>query len=262
MQSRRAPQPLAAAPARIPRLVHQLWKTEQVPPRWRGAVASVRKYHPGWEYRLWTDAAMDRHVRERHPDFYPIFAAFERQIMRVDVFRYVLMHDLGGLYCDLDYEFIRPFDYADAAVVLSLERERAFGDDEDMVANYVFASVPGHPLWRDVLDDLRANPPTARTYYDVGMATGPGLLSRVLFANLARYDGVLLTPKPVLSPRRLHGRREKKFYLNTGITYGFHHGWGTWRDRLSLGYLRRKVQKWLGAPDREERERLAPFRPG
>ena len=84
-----------------------------------------------------------------------------RHIMRVDVFRYVLMHDIGGLYCDLDYEFVRPYDYGDASIVFSLEYDVAFGDPVDQVANYLFASVPGHPFWRDVLDNLQQHPPHA-----------------------------------------------------------------------------------------------------
>jgi len=139
----------------IPRIVHQLWKTEHVPKRWRQAVESVRRYHKGWEYRLWTDALIDDYVRTKHARFYPVFAGMNRHIMRIDVFRYLLMHDVGGLYCDLDCEFVRPYDYGDAQLVLSLEYDVAYGDPENQVANYVFASAPGHALWRDVLDDLQ-----------------------------------------------------------------------------------------------------------
>jgi mannosyltransferase OCH1-like enzyme len=236
----------SAAVVPIPRIVHQLWKTEEVPARWRSAVASVQRYHSGWTYRLWTDGAIDAYVRECHADFYPVFAGFNRHIMRIDVFRYILMHDIGGLYCDLDYEFLRPFDYSDASLVLSMERSRSYGDEIDLIANYVFASMPGHPFWRDVLADLRDRPPVTRDYYDVGAATGPLLLTRIFYQNRERYDGVMLLPKPVLSPLRLHGRRERKLYLSTGITYGFHHGWGTWKERTSTTYLRTKLVKWFG----------------
>lgn len=228
----------------IPRIIHQLWKNEDIPRRWTNAHESVKKYHPGWEYRLWTDAMMDDYVQRGHAGFYPVFAGMNRNIMRADVFRYILMRDIGGLYCDLDYEFLRPFDYGDAQVVLSMEYEERYGDSADQVANFVFASVPGHALWTDVLDELRANPPEARTQSDVCVATGPALLSRVFFANRERYDGVRVTDSPVLSPRRVHGRYERKYYLNTGVTYGFHHGWGSWKDRVSLPYVTRKLRKW------------------
>jgi mannosyltransferase OCH1-like enzyme len=230
----------------IPRIIHQLWKDEDVPPRWRGAVASVKRYHKGWEYRLWTDALVDEHVRVNHPKFYPVFAGMNRHIMRVDVFRYVLMHDFGGLYCDLDYEFVRPYDYGDAGVVLSLEYDEQYGDDVNQLANYVFASVPRHDFWRDVMDNVQQYPPYAASPEDVCSVTGPWYLTGIFYANHARYAGVRLTSKPVLSPRRVHGRRERKFYVNSGITYGFHHGWGSWRDRFNLGYLKQKIAKRFG----------------
>jgi mannosyltransferase OCH1-like enzyme len=227
----------------IPRIVHQLWKDENVPTRWRSAVASVRRYHKGWEYHLWTDGLIDGYMRAKHPRFYPVFAGMNRHIMRVDVFRYVLMHDIGGLYCDLDYQFVRPYDYGDASMVLSLEFDVTFGDQQDQVANFFFASVPGHPLWRDVLDDLQHHPPHAAESVDVCLVTGPWYLSGLFFQNQSSYEGVRLTSKPVFSPSRVHGRRESKFYVNSGITYGFHHGWGSWRDRLTFAHFREKVSK-------------------
>jgi hypothetical protein len=49
----------------------------------------------------------------------------------------------------------------------------------------------------------------------------------------------------MLSPRRVHGRHEKKIYVNSGMTYGFHHGWGSWRERWKSSHLKRKVARLL-----------------
>jgi mannosyltransferase OCH1-like enzyme len=228
----------------IPKVVHQLWKTATIPPRWHETAASVKRLHEGWEYRLWTDEAMYRHVESHHPELYPIFMGFNRHMMRVDVFRYILMHDLGGMYCDLDYEFLRPFDYGDAEVVLSHEFQRAYGDDLDHIANYVLASVPRHQLWVDILDDVRTNPPVSKSAPDICTVTGPGLISRVALGNRHRYRGVVFTDKPLLSPRRVHGRHERKFYINSGNIYGFHHGWGSWKERITGTYVRKKLRKY------------------
>ena len=43
----------------IPRIIHQTWKTETIPPQWEAAQRSWRDAHPGWEYRLWTDDDLD-----------------------------------------------------------------------------------------------------------------------------------------------------------------------------------------------------------
>ena len=59
------------------------------------------------------------------------------------------------------------------------------------------------------------------------------------------YTGVQLTHKPVLSPRRVHGRHERKMYVNSGVTCGFHHGWGSWKERWTNAYLKHKVARLL-----------------
>jgi mannosyltransferase OCH1-like enzyme len=59
----------------IPRILHQTWKTREVPERFRGYVASWRRHHPDWEYRLWTDADNDDFIRTRYPDFLGTFRA-------------------------------------------------------------------------------------------------------------------------------------------------------------------------------------------
>jgi mannosyltransferase OCH1-like enzyme len=229
----------------IPRIIHQLWKNDEIPARWKDASQAVRRCHRDWEYRLWTDSAIDEYMRREHPDFYPAFAGFNRHIMRLDVFRYVLMNDIGGLYCDLDYEFLRPYDYGSSELVLSLEYDIAFGNEADQIANYVFASSAGHPLWRDILIDVQANPLFSARPVDVCTVTGPALVTRIFFENRPRYSGVDLTHQPVFSPRRVHGRRERKIYINSGMTYGFHYGWGSWRERWTPSYLRAKIPRIL-----------------
>ena len=101
------------------------------------------------------------------------------------------------------------------------------------------------PFWKDVITDLIDNPPDAGVYTDVIDATGPGFLSRVFFANRDRYEGVTVTPKPALSPTRLHSSLERKILLNSGVTYGLHYGSGSWKERWTPTYVRTTIAKAL-----------------
>ena len=139
--------------------------------------------HADWRYIMWSNERADSHVEQHHPELWPVFRNFERGIMRADVIRYVVLHDFGGLYCDLDYEFLRPYEFAGASLVLGMEFDVHHGDSFDQVSNFVMASAPQHPFWRDVLDDLIQRPPQTDNYHDVIKSTGPGLLTRVFFAN-------------------------------------------------------------------------------
>ncbi|MFN0263904.1 glycosyltransferase family 32 protein [Tepidamorphus sp. 3E244] len=230
----------------IPKIIHQTWKDERIPARLHHAVQSVRTYHKDWDYRLWTDAAMDTYVRENHPDFFPVYSGFTMPIMRADSFRYLMMLDFGGLYCDLDYIFLRPYDYAGCQVMLASERNIDYGDWRDAVCNFVFASEPGHPLWRDCIDSLRENPPSPKTYAEVTSSTGPGFLNRIYQAGADRYQGVRVERRIAFNPRRTRRRTEATELLNNGMTYGYHLGSGSWKERFTLDYLRLKGARLLG----------------
>lgn len=223
----------------IPPLIHQTWKTSNIPLRWRHLVDSVKRNHPEWTYHLWSDEEMEAHVLDNHPALYPVYMAFEKNVMRADVFRYVVMHDLGGLYCDLDYEFLRPYPYGEAELVLMEESSEEDGGRQ--IANYVFASAPGHRFWKDVLDDLVRNPPIVTSANDVTGATGPGLISRIFFAGEERYEGLVLNPKQAFSPPRARGRNESARMIASGA-YGIHHAWGSWKERTVGHYLRKAAR--------------------
>jgi len=42
----------------IPRILHQTWKNEAVPAEFSNYVESWRRFHPGWDFKLWTDAEL------------------------------------------------------------------------------------------------------------------------------------------------------------------------------------------------------------
>jgi mannosyltransferase OCH1-like enzyme len=227
----------------IPKLIHHTWKTSEIPAKWKGFRDRVIELHPGWEYKLWTDEENDRFVKEYFPDFYEIFIRFPLGIMRADVIRYLLMYKLGGIYLDLDYEFLRPFDFEDAKLVLPQNRSISNGDKVDSIGNAVFASVPGHEFWKDVIDDLKNNPPHVKDRTEVVHATGPHFLSRIY--SRKDYQDILITPRMLFHPPSPADEKEYKAIVNNGISYGIHHGWGVWKKRYTPGYFVIKAKQIL-----------------
>ncbi len=135
------------------------------------------------------------------------------------------------------------YNYSDARVVLSLEFDRDYGDARNSIAGHFFASVPQHPFWRDVLDEVMRHPPTITPERGVVAATGPGLLTRTYFANASKYAGVRVTPRPVFSPMRKRGRNERKTLLADEQSFGLHHACGSWKQRWTLAYFQQKLAK-------------------
>lgn len=226
----------------IPNIIHQTWKTHSIPRRWASLVNKVQKLNPDWEYRLWTNADNDKYVRKEYPEFYPVFSGFSRDIMRADVIRYLIMYKMGGVYLDLDYEVLKPFDFGDKKIILPLNRSKSFGDPEDELGNCIFASEPGHSFWLDVITDLEQNPPVVTAYPQIYEATGPSFLTRIYMAKKDQYKDIYLPDKLVYHPPFPNSKKNREEIRNNGVSMGIHHPWGSWKERWTLTHLRNKLK--------------------
>jgi mannosyltransferase OCH1-like enzyme len=145
---------------RIPRLLHQTWRTRDVPLRWNKSFQSVLKFNiPEFAHRLWTDAEVDEFVREKEPEFYArTFVNYHQHIQRIDSFRYVVLFHLGGVYLDLDNGCSQSL----GGLLTTLE---ALDPDSTHLAGFPFTepigllnnfmiSTAGHPLLAQLISRL------------------------------------------------------------------------------------------------------------
>jgi mannosyltransferase OCH1-like enzyme len=225
----------------IPKIIHQTWKTSQVPKKWSPFVDKVKAFNPDWHYILWTDDDNDQFVKKEYPDFYNVFRGFSKGIMRADVIRYLIMYKIGGVYLDLDYEVLHPFDFGDNTLVLPLNRSVEFGDQQNELGNCFFASAPGHQFWKDVINDLTENPPIVTDYSQVIEATGPRLLTRIYNSN--PYPEAWLPERLLYHPPSPKGRRDLQRIKSNGVSLGIHHPWGSWKERWTIPYFKNKLRK-------------------
>jgi len=246
----------------IPKILHQTWKNDNIPKEWLPLVRKNRELHPDWDYRLWTDADNLEFVREEFPQLLDLFSAYPKGVMRADVIRYMIMFRIGGVYLDLDYEFIRPFDLNQHSLVLpqnaSVEREGFF-----RIGNCIFGSCPGHEYWQAVFQDLLAVGLPNQPDFDVEEYTGPGMMTRVFhgldreaFEVHEQADRIAAGPdalstifKPTVRafhPKTPRNQREQSRIQLDKTTYGIHHCAGTWRDQPSvIERIKRRVGRVL-----------------
>ena len=148
----------------IPRILHQTWRDAEIPAPLVRHAETWRRFHPGWDYRFWTDADLARFVAERFPAWKPVFDTCPHPIMRVDLARYLILKAEGGVYADLDTDALAPLDglLASDRPVFGLEppshsalefaRARGF---TRLVCNAVIGSPPEHGFWDHLLGLLR-----------------------------------------------------------------------------------------------------------
>jgi mannosyltransferase OCH1-like enzyme len=228
---------------KIPRLIHQTWKTNDIPNKWYSYTQKVKLLNPDWEYKLWTDEDNENFVKSEFPDFYPIFMGLSKNIMRADVIRYLIMYKIGGVYLDIDYEMLKPFDFEDYSVVLPMNRSLKHGDSMDGLGNCIFASVPGHKFWSDVIQDLQKNPPIVNDYMQVFGSTGPAFLTRIFNEN--SYDDIYIPERLIYHPPIPRNKMEIELVKSNNISIGIHHSWGSWREHWTWAYLKYKINKWI-----------------
>lgn len=218
----------------IPKIIHQTWKNKEIPLEWMPYVKKVKQLNPEWDYKLWTDNRMQDFVEEQFPDFVETYLGFPKNVMRADAFRYLLIYKIGGVYLDLDYEVLKPFDFKGHSVVLPFNRQVKNGDKFDGVGNCIFASVPGHPFWLDVIQDLKKgrnrNLNKKERYTTLEEeTTGPAFLTRVVKQN--NHSDIFKPDRLKYHPPTPKNKIQIEKIKNNGISVGIHHCAGSWRER-------------------------------
>ena len=140
--------------AAFPRVIHQSWKTESLPPDFRNWSLSWRRLHPSYEYRLWTDRDNHQLIADHYPWFLPVYEELDHKIKRADVVRFFYLYHFGGVYADLDFLALRPFDellqqFRHASVLLGY-----LGDDPrwmHSIPNALMISKRRSPFWLHAL---------------------------------------------------------------------------------------------------------------
>ncbi|GAM86991.1 hypothetical protein ANO11243_050120 [Dothideomycetidae sp. 11243] len=139
----------ACAIESVPYIIHQTYKTAQIPEQWLEAQHSCQKLHQtGWQHMFWTDEDADNFLAIHYPWFLPTYRAYPYDIQRADVIRYFVLYHFGGVYLDLDVGCQKPLDPLLAYGAL-LPKTLPVG-----VSNDVMISPARHPFFAMVIEDL------------------------------------------------------------------------------------------------------------
>ena len=178
---------------RIPRKIHQTWKTREIPKANIPWSQSCRDMYPDWEYNLWTDDDNLELIRTHYAWFLETYQSYDDNIKRVDAARYFILHRYGGVYIDLDFACLRPMGplINEGLPTFGIQhnnfdaknlRKLKFDSCDQQIANAWMASPPKHPFIVKVITQLRT---TAREH--VVDATGPNFLTINVVEALHMY---------------------------------------------------------------------------
>jgi len=246
----------------IPRIIHQSWKTNDVPEPWLALQKTWRSLHASYEYRFWTDDDNRNLIVRHYSEHLELYESYPLGIHRAELARYLVLRHHGGLYVDLDFEALRPIDdlLAGASLLFGLEpashaarepvRKRGFSR---IVCNALMASAPAHPFWDYLLARLIA----ARGESNVLDATGPFLLTQAC-ETYPQMQGIVFAPAKLLYPVDVEEARHldaDAIRAKAEGAYAIHHWSGSWwRDSL-LARARQRMKRDGANEGREEDRR-------
>lgn len=242
----------------IPRMIHQTWKTDVLPPALEVLRQSWLTRHPAWQHVLWTDADLRAFLLRHYPWFIPTYDGYDEPIKRVDACRYFILHHFGGVYIDLDFECLRPIDdlLRDETLLFGLEpaahaaepgvRSRGLSQ---ILCNAFMASAAGDPFWEYLFPFLME----ARAASSVLDATGPFLLTRA-YQRYPERERVAIVPAALLyplnrdeswddalSPEQLRARAGPE-------AYAIHYWHGVWRREAVIRAARARLHDLRARP--------------
>ena len=243
----------------IPAVIHQTWKTRNIPPFMRAWHLSWRHFNPQWTLRLWTDADNRQLVVERFPWLLPLYDSYKQPIMRVDMARCLILKLHGGVYADLDFECLKAIDplVVEHELVLGKEPEQNVQRwnsshpsgvshiDGDLISNAWMASAAQHPFWDAAIEQLLRR----RKLPAPVEATGPIALTAA-WRSSPQWEGSVLLDSEYLLPlsnsEAEAGGSQPPDAAAQSKAYAVHHWAGTWW-RQGAGISRRIRQLWAAA---------------
>ncbi|TFY60801.1 hypothetical protein EVJ58_g4923 [Rhodofomes roseus] len=230
---------------RIPRILHQTWKTETLPEKWADVSQGCRDLMPDYEYMLWTDASSREFISENYPWFLDTFDGYKYPIQRADAIRYFILHHYGGVYLDLDIGCLRPLDPLMVYPVI-LAKTIPVG-----VSNDLMFSEPRHPFMEQMIHGLMAfDHSWVLNYPTVMFSTGPMFVSAQYGLYTSTHPATLAQPggEVRVLPKALYGKNAKPGEAPHSF---FSHYYGSsWHadDAAFIGFLGKwgKGLMWAG----------------
>ncbi|KZT41180.1 hypothetical protein SISSUDRAFT_373526 [Sistotremastrum suecicum HHB10207 ss-3] len=222
----------------IPRILHQTWKSDTLPEKWRGVSQGCRDIMPDYKYMLWTDEGSRDFIATHYAWFIPTFDAYTYPIQRADAIRYFVLHHYGGVYLDLDIGCTKRLDPL-LYYPIVLPKTIPVG-----VSNDLMFAEKGHPFMQQTIHNLVTfDHSWLLNYPTVMFSTGPMFLS----AQYGLYNAAHRGEVRIL-PKSLYGKNAKPG--EAPHTYFTHYYGSSWHadDAGFITFLgkRGKLLMWIG----------------
>jgi mannosyltransferase OCH1-like enzyme len=226
--------------SQIPKVIHQIWLGSPIPSKYDAWRASWKKFHPEYEYKLWTEYEIsdldlvnkDAYVQSKN------FA------VKSDIARCEILYRLGGIYVDTDFECLGRFDQK--LMDVSCFLGQTFTNQPEF-SNAIMGCVPGNKLMKLMVESL-TKPVLNDNAIEIIKQTGAIKLTSLFFEHkLYENENILILPSDYFFPWPnflLHDEKNRYKYL-TDKSVAIHHWEMSWFKFAPMTRIKLFLKKLL-----------------
>ncbi|MFZ4115686.1 MAG: glycosyltransferase family 32 protein [Chthoniobacterales bacterium] len=205
----------------IPKIIHQIWLGGEPPENCQQLIRKLKKLHPHWEHRLWREDQIDFELENRE-----LFDQATNLAQKSDILRYEILNKYGGIYLDLDFLILKPFEEllgCDFFAGIMYDREPNLG-------NSIIGSSPKNPLIQELVHFHHGI--LGSNAMDIIDSTGPYHVTRIFLKHILTMDTIVAFPNSYFYPfpnfprdRILGEKANSYFQANTICAHLWHCSW-------------------------------------
>jgi len=214
----------------IPKIIHYTWKDSNLLDLQKECLQSWKTHfkEPEYIYMFWSDEDISSFINTYYEDYKWLFDKQTKNIVKVDLFRFFVLHKYGGIYMDLDYKVHKNF-YS----ILKPDKfnciESPFKFNEE-VQNSLMACVKNHTIFMEIFNSLKNN--NSRSILSIA---GPTFLTNVLKKQPKHFHILPCNEFQRIQEKELKAYKNNKLLKNACgkqsdnvSVYGEHLLSGTW----------------------------------
>lgn len=172
----------------IPKIIHQTFKSANLPFLTRWQISKFRKKNPEYAYEFYDDLRIERFIAgEFDQETLNLYRKLNIGAAKADFFRYAVLLKKGGVYIDIDSkvngkldDFILPGDHA----IISSEK------NPGLLVQWALIFEPHHPFLEKTLQLVSENIRKNAYPHDVHKMTGPSVYTEAVNLCIAADPGI------------------------------------------------------------------------
>lgn len=151
----------------IPRIIHQTYKTKNLPPELARISHDIQTLCPTFEYRLYDDEDIIKFITENYDEeTLNLYNQINPKLgmARADFFRYLVMYKVGGVYLDIKSKPLIDLDKLLSPKYTFVTSHWGAPNHADIIdhplgeyQNWHIMCEPNHPIIGAVIESVKAN---------------------------------------------------------------------------------------------------------